>query len=342
MVLTPILPSDYKPFVEALKHRIRSAQTKAAIAVNRELILLYHEIGRQILEQQQQVGWGSHVIEQLAHDLHAAFPELKGFSARNLKYMRAFAKAYPDIEFVQTVSAQLSWSHHTQLLDRLKDVDERLFYMYQTIEHGWSMRMMMHHIATQLYQRQGKALTNFKRTLPDTYAQNAQHIFKDPYVFDFINLGYEAVEADVEHSLVSAVEKFLVELGRGFAFVGRQYHLEVGGKDFYLDLLFYHLKLRCYVVVELKAREFDAADVGQLNLYLSAIDDLLRHPDDQPSIGLLLCRDKNKVVVEYALRDFHKPIGVSSFELKILEELPSNLQSQLPTIEQLEEGLSGM
>jgi predicted nuclease of restriction endonuclease-like (RecB) superfamily len=264
----------------------------------------------------------------------------KGFSSRNLKYMRAFAEAWPDNTFVQQVVAQIPWGHNVRILDYVKDPPEREWYMRQTIQHGWSRNVLVHQIESALYRRQGKALTNFDRTLPAPQSELAQQILKDPYSFDFLTLGPEAQERDLERGLLSHIRDFLLELGVGFAFVGSQYHLEVGGQDYYLDLLFYHLRLRCYVVIDLKISEFQPEFAGKMNFYLSAVDGLLRHPTDQPSVGIILCKTKNKVIVEYALRDTHKPIGVSAYQLT--ESLPKQLRGSLPTIEELEAELQAV
>jgi predicted nuclease of restriction endonuclease-like (RecB) superfamily len=324
----------YDDFLSELKTRISHAQLRAAVAVNKELILLYWQIGRDILHRQQQQGWGAKVINRLATDLQQAFPEIKGFSLRNLKYMRAFAQAYPDEEFVQQLVAQIPWGHNVRILDTVKDSVEREWYIKQTIQHSWSRNVLVHQIESQLYHRQGKAITNFDRTLPKPQSELAQQLLKDPYSFDFLNLGEEILERDLERALINHIRDFLLELGVGFAFVGSQYHLEVGGEDFYIDLLFYHLRLRCYVVIDLKIEEFKPEFSGKMNFYVSAVDDLLRHPDDQPTIGIILCKSKNKVIAEYSLRDMNKPIGVSMYQLR--NNLPKGLQGKLPTIEQLE------
>ncbi|OAQ20793.1 PDDEXK nuclease domain-containing protein [Thermosulfurimonas dismutans] len=333
------LPPGYAEFLADLKERIRRARIKAALSANRELILRYWEIGRMVLERQKKEGWGSKVIDRLAQDLRREFPDLKGFSARNLKYMRAFAEAYPDKEFVQQVAAQIPWFHHCTLLDKVKDPAERIWYIRQTIEHGWSRNVLVHQIESGLYHRKGKAITNFDRTLPAPQSDLAQEILKDPYVFDFLGLAEDIRERELERQLIARIRDFLLELGVGFAFVGSQVHLEVGGEDFYLDLLFYHLKLRCYVVIELKTGEFKPEYAGKMNFYLSAVDDLFRHPDDRPSIGIILCKSKNKVIVEYALRDTTKPIGVSSYRLT--RALPEEIKSSLPSVEELERELEG-
>lgn len=331
----------YQDFLNSLKERIRKAQIKAALSVNRELILLYWQIGQEILTRQQQQGWGAKVIERLAKDLPSTFPDMKGFSSRNLKYMRAFAEAYPEEQIVQQLVAQIPWGHNVRILDAIKEPTERLWYIQQTIEYGWSRNILLHHIETKLYQRQGQAITNFSQTLPNPQSDLAQQTLKDPYNFDFLSLGKEAQERDLEKALTERIREFLLELGVGFAFVGNQYHIEVAEEDFYIDLLFYHLKLRCYVVIELKMTAFQPEYSGKMNFYVSAVDDLLRHPDEQPTIGIILCRGKNKkAVIEYALRDLNKPIGVSNFQLT--EAIPEHLQGSLPTAEALEAELEAI
>jgi len=335
--LTPP-PAGYLDWLAELKTRIHTAQQRAALAVNRELVGLYWQIGRDILERQAQQGWGAKVIERLAHDLRAAFPDMKGFSRANLMYMRAFAEAWPDAEIVQQAVGQLPWGHNLVLLTKLKDPQRRLAYAQRAIEHGWSRNMLGIHIETRLLEREGNAVTNFVERLPAPQSDLARNTLKDPYLFDFLGVGKEADEREIESALVQHITRFLLELGAGFAFVGRQVHIEVGGDDFFIDLLFYHLKLRCYVVVELKAGAFKPEHAGQLNFYLSAVDSQVKAEQDNPSIGLLLCRTQNRVVAEYALRDTNKPIGVAEYQL--IEALPKDLQSSLPSIEQIETELA--
>jgi predicted nuclease of restriction endonuclease-like (RecB) superfamily len=333
-----LIPEGYDEFLRGLKERIRTAQVRAALAVNRELVLLYWRIGQDILERQRQSGWGSKVIDRLAADLRSAFPEMSGFSPRNLKYMRAFAEAWPDEDFVQQVAAQLPWFHNCTILDKLKNLAERIWYAQQTIENGWSRNILIHQIESNLFHRKGKAITNFDRTLPAPQSELAQQIIKDPYNFDFLSLGSEAKERDLERGLIAQLQKFLLELGVGFAFVGSQYPLEVDGEDFFIDLLFYHLKLRCFVVIDLKMDQFRPEYAGKMNFYLSAVDDLLKHSSDQPSLGIILCKTKKKMVVEYALRDTSKPLGVAEYQ--ITAALPERLKGNLPSIEDLEAELS--
>jgi predicted nuclease of restriction endonuclease-like (RecB) superfamily len=331
----PDLPDDYAALLAGLKGRIAAARLKAALAVNSELILLYWQIGHDILRRQRDEGWGAKVVDRLAADLRRAFPEMTGLSARNLKYMRAFAEAYPNREFVQQLAAQLPWWHIVVLLGAVKKQDEREWYMRQTVENGWSRNVLVHQIDSGLYQRQGKALTNFKRTLPAPQSDLAQQIVKDPYTFEFLSLSAEMQERDLERGLLEHLRLLILELGKGFSFVGSQYHLEVGGQDYYLDLLFYHLRLRCFVVFELKIEEFKPEFAGKMNFYLSAADDQLKHAHDQPSIGIILCKGRNALVVEYALRDTSKPMGVAEYRLTPAPALPAKLRRELPTTDDL-------
>lgn len=328
------IPDAYPALLADLKDRIRAAQVKAGLAVNREMVLLYWRIGREILLRQEGEGWGAKVIDRLSRDLRSAFPEMKGFSPRNLKYMRAFAEAWPDEAIVQAGLAQLTWYHNIALLEKVTSPEQRAWYIGQTLEHGWSRNVLVLQIGSRLFERQGKAPTNFERTLPAPQSDLAQQVLKDPYSFDFLTLGPVAHERDLERSLLDHLRRFLLEMGAGFAFVGSQYHLQVGDSDFFLDLLFYHVKLHCYVVIDLKMGKFTPADAGQLNFYLSAADDLLRTEGDAPTIGLLLCKSKDKAVAEYALRDINKPMGIAEFRLD--EALPETLRGSLPTIEELE------
>jgi predicted nuclease of restriction endonuclease-like (RecB) superfamily len=336
--LTPT-PDGYTDWLRDLKTRIHGAQQRAALAVNRELVLLYWQIGRDILARQASQGWGAKVIERLALDLRTAFPEMKGFSPRNLKYMRAFAEAWPDKEFVQAVLAQLPWYHQLALLDKLPSTEARRWYAAKAIEHNWSRNVLVMQIETRLRERSGTAVTNFSASLPKPQSDLARESLKDPYRFDFLGLGDEAQEREIENALVKHVTDFLLELGAGFAFVGRQVLLDVGGDEFFIDLLFYHLKLRCYVVIELKGGKFKPEHLGQLGFYLTAIDRQVKSEHDNPTIGLLLCKSKNKIVAEYALGDKTQPMGIA--EYKLLESLPAELQTSLPSIEQIERELGG-
>jgi predicted nuclease of restriction endonuclease-like (RecB) superfamily len=332
-----LAPAGYADLLAAIKQRVQTAQVRAAVAVNRELILLYWQIGRDILRRQQEEGWGAKVIDRLAADLHAAFPDMKGFSSRNLKYMRSLADAFPDEAFVQAVLAQITWYHAITLLDKVADQRVRDWYIRQTIAQGWSRSVLVLQIEAGAHNRQGKALTNFAATLPSPQSDLARDVLKDPYNFDFLTLAGDAQEKHLQAGLLEHLREFLIELGVGFAFVGSRYHLEVGGKDYYLDLLFYHLKLRAFVVIELKVTEFEPEHLGKMNFYLSAVDEQLCHPADRPSIGLILCPVRNSIVVEYALRDTSKPIGVAGYTAG--KSLPADVRDQLPSPERLEEEL---
>lgn len=398
-----LLPSGYGPLLTDLKARVRAAQVKASLSVNRELILLYWHIGREILRAQKAEGWGTKVVERLAKDLAAEFPEMGGFSRTNILRMRAFYTAWESAEIVPQAVGQLadptlsqpvtkspktkrgrtdaqilqqpvaelsgaivqqavgqivpqavtqfedappeplaglSWSANIILLERLKDPAARLWYARKTLEHGWSRAVLTVQIETKLRERSGKAITNFERTLPPAQSDLAREVLKDPYTFDFLSLSEAAHERDLERGLVEHIRQFLIELGAGFAFVGQQVRIDVGGEEFALDLLFYHLRLRCFVVVDLKMKPFEPEFAGKMNFYLSAVDDQMRHADDAPTIGLLLCKDaQNKLKVEYALRDVKKPIGVAQWQTRLVESLPKNLRGSLPTIAELEREL---
>ena len=325
---------DYRRWLAELKQRVERTRLRAVTSVNRELVTLYWQIGREILDRQQRQGWGAGVVDRLARDLKAAFPDMRGFSPRNLKYMRSLAQAWPDAEFVQQPAAQLPWFHLCTLLDKVKDPEQRSWYAGKTLEHGWSRQVLTMQIETAAYTRAGSAVTNFGETLPPPQSDLARDALKDPYIFDFLGLSEDAQERDIEQALTRHITRFLLELGAGFAFVGRQYRLEVGGDEFFIDLLFYHLKLRCYVVVELKTTPFRPEYAGQLNFYLSAIDAQVKAEDDQPTIGLLLCKEKNRLVAEYALRGVAKPMGVAEYQL--LRQVPESLETTLPSIDQIE------
>ena len=368
------LPSDYVEFLESLKTRVRQAQTKAMLSVNHEMIALYWDIGRQIVERQERDGWGKSVVDRLAADIQQAFPGIGGFSPSNVWRMRAFFLAYrPTTEFLaqpvrelarepkvaqavreigepipsQAVTelnlpilpqpmAGIPWGQNVLIFERLKDRSERAWYAAKTLEHGWSRAVLTVQIESDLYGRQGKAVSNFAGTLPAPQSDLAQQALKDPYLFDFLTLQDEAIERDLETGLVDHIQKFLLELGAGFAFVGRQMPLVVGEEDFYIDLLFYHLKLRSFVVIDLKMRKFTPEDAGKMNFYLSAIDSQMRHPDDAPSIGLVLCKTHDRITAEYALRDIAKPIGVAEWQTKLVQSLPDSLKGSLPSIAEIE------
>ena len=327
----------YGELLESLKARIRHTQLRAALAVNRELVSLYWQIGREILVRQEAEGWGTKVIDRLAADLRREFPDMTGLSRTNLKYMRALAEAYPGNEIGQQAVGQIPWGHNIVLLTRLDDAAERLWYAARTVEHGWSRAVLVHQIESGLYTRQGQAVTNFERTLPQPQSDLARDLLKDPYNFGFLSFGPVVQERELERALVAHVRDFLLELGVGFAFVSSQYRLEVEEREYRLDLLFYHLRLRCFVVVELKVGPFEPEYAGKMNFYLAAVDDQLRREGDQPSIGLILCKERNRVVVEYALRGTNQPIGVAAYRLT--ETLPQTLWGALPSPEELEREL---
>ena len=335
---TPLLPADYGQWLAEIKGRVLAARQKAALAANAELVSLYWRIGRDILERQAAQGWGSKVIDRLGRDLREAFPEMKGFSRANLLYMRAFAEAWTDEQIVQQAVGQLPWGHNVLLLNRVKNTEARLFYVRKALAESWSRATLEIHIKNRLHERQGQAVTNFTARLPAPTSALAQETLKDPYLFDFLGLGEEAHERDIEQALVQHITRFLLELGSGFAFVGQQYRLEVNGDEFFIDLLFYHTRLKCYVVVELKATAFKPEHAGQLNFYLAAVDAQVKAEDDNPTIGLLLCKTQNRLVAEYALSGIDKPIGIAEYEL--VRALPEPLVANLPTVEQLESELS--
>ena len=334
------LPTDYGDWLTDLKKRIHAERLRIVIASNAAMVLLYWDIGAQILKKQNNQGWGAKIIDRLSYDLRQQFPEMKGFSPRNLKYMRSFSAAWPERTIVQRCVAQLSWRHNIVLLEKLKLVDERLWYAAKSYEHGWSHNILIMQIESQAHLRFGKAQNNFLTTLPPAESDMTAQIFKDPYLFDFLGTDAPRREVELEGGLMTHMQKFLLELGQGFAFVGRQVHLELGDDDFYLDLLMYHLKLRRYVVIECKAREFSVGDGAQLGMYMHAVDKLLRHPDDQPTLGLLLVREKNRVLVEYALGSSNQPISVAAWETQLTQSLPKDLRSSLPSIEEIEAELS--
>lgn len=337
----------YGNLLKDIKKRIQQAQAKAILSVNSEMILMYWDIGRIIAEQQQKEGWGSGVIPRLSRDIRNELPEQKGFSERNINFMMQLYKEYEVSILKQPVSkleerkqlvSQVPWGHNILLMQRLKDNDIRFWYMQQTIQNGWSRDTLSSMLKNKVHVRQGKLADNFDKTLPATRSDMVRQGLKDPYIFDFVTLAEPFAERELETELIKHLEKFLIELGAGFAFVGRQYHLEISEKDFYVDLLFYHLRLRCFIVIELKKGDFKPEYAGKMNFYCSAVDDLLKHSTDQQTIGLILCETKDKVFAEYALRDIHKPIGVSEYELT--RSLPENLKGSLPSIEELEAEMS--
>lgn len=343
------LDADYKIWISELKLKIRSTQIKAAIAVNSVLIQFYWDLGKMIAEKQKQSNWGDKLLEKISNDLKEEFPEMKGFSVTNLKYCKLFYNYFvirpqledelqisnsPQLEDELSRIKNIPWGHIKLIINKIKNGNEAQFYIQQTIENHWSRDVLGIQIKNNLFGRIGKSITNFKTTLPDPFSDLAEQTLKDPYIFDFITITTKAKEKDIENQLIEHIKKFLLELGKGFAFVGQQYPLEIADNDYFLDLLFYHIKLKCYVVIELKNRKFIPEDAGKLNFYLSAVDTLLKENEDKPTIGLLLCRDKNNIEAEFSLRDLNKPIGISEFQLT--EILPEELKSSLPTIEEIE------
>lgn len=350
-----MLASNYQQVVNELKERIKQARLKASWAVNKEMLLVYWEIGNTILEQQELEGWGAKIIDKLAIDLLLEFPDFKGLSVRNLKYMRAFAEAYPDfshssivqqnaaqlqnteiqpVAFVQQAVAQLPWGHHVVILDRVKDLQQRLFYIQKCIENKWSRSILIEQIGSVLFLRQGNAITNFKSTLPDIHSDLAQQTLKNPYVFDFLSLGEEMQERDLERALIHHLKKFMLELGRGYAYIGNQKNINVCGDDYFLDLLFYNYQLHCFVVFELKIGDFKPEFAGKLNFYVNTINEQLKGLNDNPTIGVLLCKTPNETVVKYSLQGIETPLGVSEYILQ--SALPSKLKGEIPSIEELE------
>lgn len=361
----------YKQLLATIKQQVKSAQAKSALAVNSSLIQLYWNMGKMIADNQALFEGRNNYVEQLAKDLRAEFPDMQGFSKRNIFYCRKFYLFYSGSSVQQAVALNqggtasfpvqqpvarnkensiqqavgfnpdilsIPWGHHVVLLDKAKTVDEALFYLHQTIENNWSRAILNMQIEQDLYSRQGKAITNFQQTLPEKQASMAGQILKDPYNFGFLTMEPQVQELDVERQLTEHITKFLLELGKGFAFIGRQYPLQVGEKDYRLDLLFYHIRLRCFVVVDLKVVEFEPEFAGKMNFYLSVVDDQLKTADDQPSIGIILCKNKNKLEVEYALQGMSKPIGVSEFT--VTQALPAELKNTLPTVEEFENELN--
>jgi len=331
--------SEYNKWLRDLKDRIKRTQIKAALAANSEIILLYWEIGKELYEKQEDQGWGNSVVDNLERDLSAEFPDLKGFSRRNLFYMKGFFSFYKsNFENVQQLVAQIPWGHNILIFSKSKTIEEAVFYLSETIKNNWSRSILAVQIGTGLYKRQGKAITNFIKALPRPESDLANQTLKDPYLFDFLTLKKDADERNIEEQLMKHITRFLLELGTGFAFIGRQFKLEIGDKDFYLDLLFYHTRLRCFVIVELKAKRFKPEYAGKLSFYLSAVDDKLKTEYDNPTIGILLCQEKNKIEAEYALRGISQPIGVAEYQLS--KAIPEEIKSELPSIEEIEKELA--
>lgn len=336
-----IIPDGYKVLLEEIKLRICSAQIKAAVKVNEELIKLYWEIGHKIAERQEKESWGSKVIERLAEDLQTSFPGIGGFSRANVFKMRSFYLAYRKVsQLVRQIEDlpffRIPWGHNVILLTKLKENTDRIWYADQILINNWSRSSLEDSIKSNLISRKGKAISNFSENLPSSQSQLAQEMLKDPYKFEFLTLTDGYREKELEAGLLNHIQKFLIELGQGFCFIGNQYPLEIAGKDYYLDLLFYHIVLRCFIVIDLKTVDFKPEYAGKMNFYLSAVDDTLKHPSDNPSIGMILCKTKNNLTIEYALRDVNKPIGVAEYQTKIMESLPQNLKSSLPSVEEFE------
>ena len=334
-----LINSDYISWLSEIKLKLRSSRTKAILAANSSLIEFYWDLGKMITQKQATANWGDNILRQLSCDLKQEFPNMSGLSERNLKYARQFYQFYEN-SFRQQPVAQIPWGHNLLIISKSSNLQEAQFYIQQTLENSWSRDTLGLQIKSNLYHRKGKSITNFKQSLPEPLSELAQQTLNDPYIFDFLNLAPKAKEKDIENQLVSHITKFLLELGKGFAFISQQYHLEVAGEDYYLDLLFYNIPLKCYVVVELKNTKFIPEYAGKLNFYLSAVDDRLKKMDDKPTIGMLLCRDKNNIAVEYALRDLNKPIGVSEFQFT--EILPEGIKSNLPSIEEIENELKNL
>lgn len=348
--------NNYVSLLADIKLQVQNAQTRAILAVNSELIRLYWQVGFLIENRQQQEGYGTSVVPRLARDLQNELPGIRGFSERNINRMLAFYREYPNLTFViesgnpdgsvlpqpvanipSSLILSIPWGHHTELMTRIKDLPTRRWYMESIIQHGWSRNVLLMQIESKASIRQGNATSNFALRLPSPDSDLAQQALKDPYIFDFLTLDTDFRERELEIGLIAHLEKFLLELGNGFAFVGRQYHLDIGDQDFYIDLLFYHLTLRCFVVIDLKRGDFKPEYGGKMNFYCNVVDDQLRHEGDKPTIGLILCQQPNRILAEYALRGMDKPIGVSGFELT--RALPDDLQSSLPTIEEIEREL---
>jgi len=362
-----LLPNGYAQWRKDIEHLIDTAKLHTALNVNVGTLTLYWNIGKSILQKQEQEGWGKQVIEQLSKDLISRYPDDRGYSVRNLRYMKRFASAYPDFpilqvplaelkelpilqatlaelenegrEFVQVPLAQISWYHHISLLPKVKDKAERAYYITETAQNGWSRDVMLLQIDNGYIHAKGHAINNFEQTLPPPQSDLARYIFKDPYNFSFIGTVALQNELDIEKSLTSKITDFLLEMGRGFAYIGRQYHISVDGDDYYIDLLMYHLKLHCYVVVELKAVEFKPEFVSKLNFYISAVDDLVKSPEDKPTIGLLLCRTKSNKKAEFSLRGITQPMGIAQYET---EKLFADVASALPQIEEIEKSVEDL
>lgn len=334
---------DYKTWLIELKQKFQQTQLKSAVKVNVALLEFYWDLGTDVIEQQKTSVWGDGFLTQLSKDLMIAFPEMKGFSKRNLELIRQWYLFWNEQPAIakQPVSqlAQIPWGHNLKIIAKCKSTQEASYYVQNTIEHGWSRNVLTHQIESNLWQREGKAITNFESTLPAMQSDLAKQTLKDPYLFDFLSLSKEHSERELEQALTEHITHFLLELGAGFAYMGKQFPLQVGERDFFIDLLFYHTQLRCHVVIELKIGDFEPEHAGKLNFYIKAVDEQLRHESDQPTIGILLCKNKDRLVAEYALSDMQKPMGISEYQLT--QSLPENLQSKLPSIEAIEQELAG-
>jgi predicted nuclease of restriction endonuclease-like (RecB) superfamily len=330
------MPTGYTSFLDELKGFIKKEKLVTILNANQRMILMYWHIGKAILLKQETEGWGAKTIDRLSVDLKNAFPEETGFSPRNLKYMRKFAESWADIEIVQRTVAQIPWRSNITLLDKIKEPELRLWYAQKTIENGFGKDMLAFQIRSRLHLRQGSAITNFSETLPPINSDLANQVLKDPYVFNFLGNDSHIKERELEQKLIDHIQKFLLELGQGFAFVGRQVHLELGDSDFYLDLLFYHIKLKCYVVIELKTGKLEPGHISQLNMYMNVVNDALCGKDDQKTIGLLLVKEKDRIVAKYSLAGINNPIGIANWENEIKKSLPEDLKSNLPSIEEIE------
>lgn len=354
------MDSEYKSWLIELKDKIRSAQLKASLGVNEQMILLYWDIGKSIVQKQAERQWGSKIIEQMAKDLKAEVSDTKGFSRTNLFSMRQFYLFYKDQAIIHQLGGQLKneignksvdlisqdsiltkvpWRHHVVIMNKCKLPEHAIFYLQQTIQNNWSRNVLEIQLESKLIDRLGKAPNNFELTLPKHQSDLAKETLKDPYKFDFLTLERDIQELELEKQLTENITKFLLELGKGFAFVGRQYLLQIGGKERKIDLLFYHTRMHCYVVIDLKMGEFEPEFAGKMNYYLSAIDSLLKTEHDNPSIGIILCKSKEQIEVEFALRDISKPMGISEFTFK---ELPANIQKNMPTVEEIENELKDL
>ncbi len=330
--------NEYIELLGTIKSKFYSTQLKAVVTVNQEMLKFYWELGNLIIEKQKYTNWGDKLIQQLSHDLKIEFPDIKGFSISNLKYVKQWVKFYSNNSLISQQAVgqitQIPWGHNIAIISKCKNINEAIYYVYNTAQYNWSRNVLVHQIESGLYQREGKAINNFSTKLPAPQSDLAVQTLKDPYIFDFLNMTKDFTERDLEKELVNHISHFLLELGQGFAYIGKQVNIQVGGKDFFIDLLFYHTNLHCYMVVELKNSEFEPEHAGKLNFYIKAVDQQLKKNIDQPTIGLLICKSKNKIIAEYALSDINKPIGVS--EYKLIKSLPENLKPNLPSIEDIE------